>query len=606
METLVILPQRKISLFVQVTGFIFFSILFWFCWRFYLERIISFDGSFYVFQLMQSENFTSSPGRYGDYLAEILPLIAYKMDFPLHTILLVYSVSFIIIHYLVFLFVTLILKNNGAGIGIMLASCLAYYYAFYLPTMELHESIVLGILLWAIIHPEYPYANNKQRNMAAGGAFATIFTMSYFHPLGIFLVGFVIGTEIIGSKRYKDIQLWAVAVLGMGWYILKFFFLSKQSYDQEQLLPFNEMFTHLSDWKAWLSTNYLSDHTWLHFHSLKWLAILCVVLSLRKGILAFLFFVVYIVGYTFIFLANYQKGASPVAYESYYIAYGFFVGLLFVFLFYHPRRRNLVMLLALPFLYSGLTKIYQAHDIFTYRLSYLQRIIDEAHYRKEKKCIIDSKCYPDDYALAPWDIAFETLVYSSLEGHDSTVTVFIKTPGFDKLCDTVQNKHNIFLGVHFSPLWYTSDDMPEGYFKLPSTGYTYLTHSQEDTAFHESIFSVKNIKIRPLVKTIHVKRNNSHTVIPIEITNTSGKQIFAIPRSRGAIYLTYRLYNEKGKLISKLRQQPFETDIGTQSEQGMILYYPRDKGIYQAEPDFVTEDKGYWNIPVQRVTVSVE
>src|SRR5690348_732392 len=248
MDNLIILPQRKISLFVQATGLVFFSILFWFCWQFYLERIISFDGSFYVFQLMQGEKFVSSPGRYGDYIAEVLPLLAYKMDFPFHTILVIYSVSFIIIHYLIFLFVTLILKNNGAGIAIMLASCLAYYYAFYLPTMELHESIVLGILLWAIIHPEYPYTTVKQQNIATAGAILTIFVMSYFHPLGILLVGFVIGTEIFGAKRYKDLRLWLVATIGVGWYLARFFLVSKQSYDQDQLMPFHEMVAHISNW----------------------------------------------------------------------------------------------------------------------------------------------------------------------------------------------------------------------------------------------------------------------------------------------------------------------------------------------------------------------
>lgn len=264
------------------------------------------------------------------------------------------------------------------------------------------------------------------------------------------------------------------------------------------------------------------------------------------------------------------------------------------------------MLLAIPLLFMGLKKIYQAHDTFTYRLAYLNRIVDAAHKEGGHKYIIDSKCYPYDYAWSPWNVAFETLMYSSLEGRDSSVTVFIKTPEFNTLCDTNKDKHNILLGAQFSPLWFTSNDMPEEYMKLPSTGYHYLTHSQDDTAFHENIFNAGNVKITPLVESVNVLSHEWHTVIPIEITNTSGKLIPAIPRSTNPVYLAYKLYDASGKVVRSDDNQPFETDINKESEQGLIVYYPMTKGVYYLQPDLITVGKRSWNLPVQRIKVTVK
>ena len=606
MENLYILPRRKISIPVQVTGFIFFGILVYLSWHFYLERMLYTDSAFYMFQIMESGKFITALNRYADYIPQILPLLAFKMDYPLHTLLILYSVSFILLHYIIFLFVTLYLKNNGAGIAIMLVSCLGYYHSFYTPMVQLNESIIAAILLWAFIHPETPYLLQKERIIAVLGALATIFYMSFLHPLGIVPILFVIGIEMVGYRRFNDRYLWFVLLGGAGWYLLKFYVFFRTGYDQQHIVPLSVAIHQLPHWRHWPSTRYLDDLTWLHFRNLKWLLVLLVVFSLRKGVVFFLFTLFFIIGFTLLYLVTLYRGEAHVYLEDYYCMYGFFAGLIFVFLVYHPRRRNLALLLSLPLLYSGIARIYNAHDVYTYRVAYLQRIIKAARKKGEHKCIINSKCYPYNYVMAEWDVAFETLFYSSLQGRDSTVTVFIKTPKFDTLCDTAKNRHNVLLGAQFSPLWYTSNDMPEEYFKLPSTGYHYLTHSQDDTSFHSVIYSAENIKMVPLVQSLKVESHNLLTVIPIEITNTSGKIIPAIPRSQNPVCLSYKLYDAKGKLVNKVNNEPIETDIGTESEQGLIINYPMNKGIYYAEPGINTEGQRDWNIPVKKIKITVE
>jgi len=605
MENLIILPQRKISFFVQLTGLVFFGTLFYLSWRFYLERMLSSGGSFNVFQFMQSDSIMIPDERYGDYLSLLLPFLAFKMHATLSTILTLYSISFVLLHYLIFLFITRILKNNGAGIALMLACCVTYYYAFYMPTMELHEDMVLGVLLWAIIHPEYPYTL-KQQYLATCGAILTIILMSFFHPMGIFLVGFVIGMEMLGAKRYADTQLWLITGIGICWYLVRFYVLIEQPNDQEFFRTFDQVTASFRGLRSWPSTKYFDNLTYLHFRSIKWVAIILLLASLRKGILAFLFFALYFLFVTGIFFSNFKTGAPPAVFENYYAVYGFFIGLIFVFIFYHPRRRNLVLLFSLPLLWGGVIRMYHAHDLFTSKISYLDKIVNEAHKKGETKCIIDSKCYPYDIAWDSWNTAFETLTYSSLKNKDSSVTVFIQNPEFARLCDSVQHQPNLFLGVHFLPLWYSSAQMPEGYFKLPSTGYSYLTHTQEDTAFHENIFNKNNVEITPLVLSATSRSNNLIVVIPLEINNVTGKIIPSIPRKQNPVYLSYNLYDDKDKLLKEGIKEPLETDVGTKSIEGMIVYCPQSKGVYYVRPQLITEGLRSWNIPSQSIKISVE
>ncbi len=413
--------------------------------------MLAFDGALSDFLLIMGGRPIAGIGRYGDWLPLLLPWLLFKLNSPLSVIVLAHSVSFIIIHYLIFLFITLKLKNYGAGIATMLVSCLSYYHAFYNPMVELNESLVAGVLLWALIHQErkgYVLEGIKKNIIAS---LLVIGYMSFLHPLGVFVVGFVLGVEMIGERRYRDYSLWIIAVVGLGWFVLKPL-MFPEPYDQSRILPFHELISHASEWKTWPSTHFYSDYTRLHFRILKWLSAICLLFSLRKGILLFLFSLLYVAAYAFLLLANFQQGTAAMFYEDYYIVFGFFIGLLLIYLIYNSERRKLVLLLMLPLLFSGLKKIYKAHNLYSDRLAYLERIVKQAHSNGEKKCLVDSKCYPFDYALTPWDFAFETLVYSSLNSPDSSVSVFIKTDDVSRLCDSLQNSYNVFFGVHYLPI----------------------------------------------------------------------------------------------------------------------------------------------------------
>lgn len=128
-------------LLTQFIGFLFFGTLFILAWVYYKERILSFDSSFYAFQIIQSKTYDIELGRWGDVLSQLLPVMALKNHCSLETFLRLYSISFIIIYYIIFLLCTLVFKNQKAGLALMLALCLGFRWVFYYAVTEIHMAV---------------------------------------------------------------------------------------------------------------------------------------------------------------------------------------------------------------------------------------------------------------------------------------------------------------------------------------------------------------------------------------------------------------------------------------------------------------------------------
>ena len=600
------LDNKKVSRFYQGIGLLFFSTLVIMGIYFYKEREFFLDKTYYNIRLITSGWFIIDHARYSNILEYFLPLVALKLGASLKTIMICDSIGLVLLDYVIFLFVTLKLKNYGAGLAILLVSCLTYSRIFYSTMVGINDMLVFGVLLWAILHPETLFTSDKQRKTGTIWGLIVTVILIFYHPLAIFVVLFVLGIEATAFKRYRDSQLWIIASVSIILFYLKFKILFVSSYEQDKIVPFSTIMHELPNFKNWTSTLYLVDFINNHFRTLKWLFILCVLFTLRKGILFFLFTVLFITGFTLIYLGSFYIGASALfSYETYFPIYGFFTALLFICSFYTSSRKHLLLLISLPLMWIGIKKMYYAHEQFTYRISYLSRIINDARKNGDKKCIIDAHCYPSTYADVDWAVSFETLLYSSINGPDSSVTVFIKEPSFDSTYRATRDNKDIFFGAFFYPFEFSSADMPSKYFNLPSTGYNELTSPQEDTSFHADFFSNKNIKIVPIEQTVNVFLNDYVTVLNLKIENSSGKVLPAIPRKKNPIELSYTLYDDKGKTVPFRAPTPFETDIKSETVCGLIIYLPFKKGTFFAKPDIITGDKNLWNVSSSLIRIVI-
>jgi hypothetical protein len=85
----------------------------------------------------------------------------------------------------------------------------------------------------------------------------------------------------------------------------------------------------------------------------------------------------------------------------------------------------------------------------------------------------------------------------------------------------------------------------------------------------------------------------------MRIENRSGYKLHSIPDSSSRTFLSYRLYDSSGALVSKPSfKSSLEADVEDVLITGLTVDLPR-KGTYRMVVDFVTDDTQWWGIDAE-------
>ncbi|MGQ0829459.1 MAG: hypothetical protein ACT4ON_13810 [Bacteroidota bacterium] len=584
---------KTITLFI---GVLFFSFLIYISWLFYKERVLCFDPAFFAFQIIDTKNFSIALGRWGSVFSQILPLWALKNGCSLETFLRLFSIAPIINYFIIFLIITFGLKNYRAALALMLSLCLGFRHAFYYTTAELYLGIALSIFLWAIIAPEKEYDSKFKKNTALIASLLLICVMSYSHQLTVFLILFVLISETLVNKRYKDVHLWILFVVTIIWYYFKIFIFKSSEYEMEKiptLAIFIKQLPFIND----LSSTYYFKHFAKHYLWILFLTffISWIYLFKMKNWLYFIFLPAFSLFYLAIILITYYKGESVLMYQNYYTVFGVFAAVSFMYILYSNFKKKWRLFLVLPLLVLNLGGIYKAHAILTKRIEYVDHLVSYGRKQDNKKFLISAQNFQWQIGWISWSLPFETALYSAIEGPDSAVTFFV-TDEMNKY-DSLINKKNVFFGPEWAITWFGSQNLNRNYFHFPSTGYKKLTTSQADTSFSEEVFNKNNVQIIPVKEKIYCDPD-SFVYVPIRIINLSEKALASIPKGDEPIFLSYHVYDIKNKIILPDQgvRTPFDIDIEKEYLQGLLVTLPKKRGNYVIAVDIVTENKRWWGI----------
>src|ERR1017187_1563273 len=566
--------QNKI---IHLMGFLFFGFLFYISWRFYKERMLSFDPAYFAFQIIQFNTYFIAIGRWASVLAEFLPLMALKNDCSLPIFLKFYSVSFIINYYLIFLIITLILKNYRAGIVLMLALGLGFRFVFYYATAELYLGIALSVLLWAIVAPVHPYSSSLKKWIATIISMPLICTISFCHQLTAFTILFPLLFEIIYNKRWRDITIWIPILFTFAWFFIRLEYLTTSEYEQSKMVTADSFIDGLPRFfslSAWIYFKHFFTHV---LRTLFYTYIFCFLIAIffKRWFLIF-YSILFSIGYLILIVIINIAGSNSLFYENYYTVFGLFAGVMLLYLIYERFHKALLYLIIIALLFFNLKGIYNAHNLQTMRVQYLDRLTNYGRHNPAKKYLLNMKNIPINIVSVQGFLPFETLLYSSLQSPDSAVSYYW-TEDMNSW-DTLIHRNNVFLGPEFCIDWFTTNNMNRDYIRLPATGYAKANTSQMDTSFHESIFNSKNVFLEPAQEVVH-STTYDFVVAPIKIINKSGKTIYSTPDGDHPVYMTYHLYDNDGNLISKNNTNSIlEVDIKNEYTQGLLVYLPARKG----------------------------
>ena len=216
--------MNKLS--VLLIGLISFAFLFVFSVLFYKERTVFLDISFHLFCILKDHAFAIQNFRFGAFFTQLFPLIGCKLGLSLSTIACLYSVSFVLLPFIVFI-ILILSKQVKIALAYLLFLLIMTTHTFYWIQSELPQGIAFLFLFIALLE------TNLQKAIlpVSFTPFASIliFIISFSHPLLLFPFLFFIVYYWILKYPNRSVLL-AVLFLFLVFYTIKLMFF-KTDYD---------------------------------------------------------------------------------------------------------------------------------------------------------------------------------------------------------------------------------------------------------------------------------------------------------------------------------------------------------------------------------------
>lgn len=254
-------------------------------------------------------------------------------------------------------------------------------------------------------------------------------------------------------------------------------------------------------------------------------------------------------------------------------------------------------------LVTSTVKIVQCGRMYEMRMEYFSRMEENVQGLPERKFMVSTENINWNMMWMDWNIGFESLLHSSLASPDSAMTFTAERRYADY--DSMMYKPNTFIGVHFSPYWFTSENMTQEYFRIKNTPYRIINKVPQD--------SVANARLNSSNLALRFKENEKislpyfrYQIIEVEVQNNSSDTLFALGNLSHRICLGYKLYDKSGKLLSTVpAASAIEVDVYPHSKKttGLEVNHLK-RGTYELEIDLVYEQHKWLN-SYKRKTITI-
>jgi hypothetical protein len=475
---------------------IFFALFFLLSLVFFKERTLYVDCSAFMMDIV-NHGFSSASGRHGVFISQVLTVLAVNMGLPMQWVLLIFSASFVLLYYGVFLICVYALKQPEAGIVILLTLFMLSAETFFHIVTETHQGMVYVILLYAWIRHDIRQRSGWFNTLLYYLVATLLIILCYFtHPVTLFPILFVLGFDfsdkLVRVREEVKPSLFPyiiIAVLTLCIFSWRALTTDSQSYDGQfytQLfanlnVPFFSLRPLDHIWR--LKTLYMFPAivliitVWCYIRYREYLKLLIV----SGGFLAYMAIVQYAFG----------QGDSSLMMEKNYMPLGIFLGIPFCYDVLRKTKKEIdfkfaviVCLLCISFI-----RIINFSSFFTERVSIMQRLYETGGKLQHRKFIVEKGLVPEYYAGIAWCFSVETLLYSAIHGPDSSRTFFIDQ-GFD-YNEVDFNTPGLYLGPYFKK-GMGEDELNKTYFDLKQERYIYLRGTLDSMYADTSIAALKS------------------------------------------------------------------------------------------------------------------
>jgi len=455
------------SLFIQ--GYLAFFLILVFSLIFYKERILMFDTVFQFFKILNFEKFNIEACRYSTFIPQIPLLLGIKMNLPIETCMYVFSVSFVVFYFLIFLFIAKTLQNIAVGLAFILIMISNVDQCFFYLTTETHQALAYSVLLFALRF--YDFKNRVVEFILI----TVLIILSFFaHPVAFFCILFVLAYYFVERNDYKNILNYVYIVIAIVLMLLKLLTTPSDSYEGSF---FSALFNFIKnpDIKFY-SVVFLLKHIYpLYWVNLFSLVLLVLMVKKSNNKHKVIFFISSFFVFLIILFLTFKKGDSSVMMQRAYLPLSFFTILpLFYELRNHAKSNLIISLFFIVVATISFIRIGKEGIYLQSKTKELDTIITQAYQKTGKhKFLLDKSKHDYTYEIKSWAFPFMTLVYSSMK-YDPAITMnFVDNVELYSEYVNSTEKCNVFLGPDFWREW-SIDGLNKKYFKLPQCETYYI------------------------------------------------------------------------------------------------------------------------------------
>lgn len=469
--------KQSFSTRALVLCFAFFSILFALAAYFYLERSLTMDAAYFIYNMIQDGSYFHAHGRYLMVIHQALPLAVFKLGMSLQSILISFSLSYILVHIVIFLALWLVLRDRVLAVATALYFAVGVRQVFYYVVSQPLLGISLVLLVYAV------FRNRERINFLTciGSAICFFVLIKYLHIILVVPIAFLLGFDFLSQNRWKDKYAYLMSLATLCLVAYSLFSIAPSSYQgksifgsgeglldlptHEQTMRFAKIFFAANYTKIILFTvvlGYYLASSWKQRN--------------RTTLLKALWISAWFLGFSFVLLVRFY-GTGSVEYLEHLSAPLIMIAVLPFACDLLPKigGRVRVPLLGVILLW-GVISIFATHRLYSKRLEWIDATITYVERYPESKFILywDRRQRPP---MITWALSLESLIYSSVM-REKPCTLLMTWD--DEVLERLTQNDDLFHGAGFKNVSIPQDDLNAAYFEIGKSKYRMMTDEDHD------------------------------------------------------------------------------------------------------------------------------
>jgi len=391
-------------------------------------RVVHVDSAFQIFKWIHVPGVGVEAHRFTAVVPQLLVKTVATTGAPLKVLLTVASLAHVLVPYVIFVVIAHVLRLTWIAMALVLAQVLCTRLTFYGIVLEANYLLSYPFLLAAVLSGPLVRSPRPAVLLAALGA---LFLVLLVHPVGFLVALFVL---VFVRLRNGSAAKWIHALIAVAllWPLVGRLLFPPTAYEADLYSSSNTGLASIGHFFQLPGWRYLVDHSFNYTTSYVpfWCCVLLLfVLQIRRRAYVELgLCLAAIIGYVALNVITYHQGETAMMMEKNFVPLAVFVALpLMLHLEAATTRQRWFAVVPLTFiLFIQFRGISFASRPANERLALIQQVVDDCHANGSPKACATPAQLDARGLHIHWAMAFETLLLSSLQGPENSVSVVVR------------------------------------------------------------------------------------------------------------------------------------------------------------------------------------